>query len=167
MKKIGSFIQKCRKEKSLTQEELGEILGVSAKSISRWENSVTMPDLSLITTIAKELGVEVSELLNGKRMDKKELLELRSSVDKIIKYANYEERTKNRKANFLIIFQIIILLIAIVNTMIVFHSVLLQQIINIFLHSIGLGIASIRIYDNNVEHEFKANNMTISDSDNK
>ena len=165
--KIGSFIQKCRKEKNLTQEELGEILGVSSKSVSRWENSVTMPDLSLITTIAKELGVEVSELLNGQRMNNDELLELRGSIDKVIKYANYEEKTKNRKANILIIIQMVILLIAVINTLVIFHNVVIQQIINICLHCIGIGIASLRIYENTKEYEFKSNNMVISDTETK
>lgn len=41
---IGKFISICRKEKELTQTQLAEILGVSDKSISRWENGKTMPD---------------------------------------------------------------------------------------------------------------------------
>lgn len=162
--KIGSFIQKCRKEKKLTQEEFGEILGVSGKSISRWENNITMPDLSLITTIAKELDVEVSELLNGQRMNKKELLELRATVDKIIKYSNYEEKTRIRKVNIIIVAQIIVLLLAIVNNIIVLFNSSLQQIINIVLHVIALGINFVRIYDNKKEHEFKVNNMILSDT---
>ncbi|RGB54163.1 helix-turn-helix domain-containing protein [Absiella sp. AM10-20] len=39
--KIGSFLSDCRKEKGLTQTQLAEILGVSDKSISRWENGVS------------------------------------------------------------------------------------------------------------------------------
>ncbi len=42
--RIGKFIATCRKEKNLTQEELAEKLGVTSKSISRWENGKTMPD---------------------------------------------------------------------------------------------------------------------------
>ena len=68
--KIGKFISELRKEKNMTQEELAEKLDVTNKSISRWENGKTMPDLSLITVLAKEFNVEVSELLNGRRMRK-------------------------------------------------------------------------------------------------
>ena len=45
--KIGKFISELRKERGLTQEQLAEILHVSNKSISKWENSRCMPDLSL------------------------------------------------------------------------------------------------------------------------
>ena len=46
--KFGSFIAECRKENKLTQEQLAEKLGVSSKSISRWENGKTMPDYSVL-----------------------------------------------------------------------------------------------------------------------
>lgn len=49
-----------------------------------------MPDISIISDIANELGVEPSELLNGKKMNNDELKELHNTVDKIIKYSNYE-----------------------------------------------------------------------------
>ena len=80
--KTGVFIAECRKQKNLTQEQLGEILGVSSKSVSRWENGKTMPDLSMITILAEELNVEVSELLNGRRMTKEELLEIFYKINK-------------------------------------------------------------------------------------
>lgn len=48
-KKIGKFISENRKRKGLTQEQLGNILGVSNKTISRWENGNYMPDLSLLS----------------------------------------------------------------------------------------------------------------------
>ena len=44
--KIGTFISKLRKEKQLTQTQLGEILGVSQKTVSRWETGKNMPDIS-------------------------------------------------------------------------------------------------------------------------
>ena len=65
---IGKFISECRKEKKLTQAQLAEMLGVSDKSISRWENGKTMPDLSLYEPLCKALEINVSELLYGKRM---------------------------------------------------------------------------------------------------
>ncbi len=46
--KIGAFISELRKEKELTQEQLGERLGVTQKSISRWETGKNMPDISLL-----------------------------------------------------------------------------------------------------------------------
>lgn len=66
--KIGIFISNCRKEKDLTQTQLAEILGVSDKSISRWENGKTMPDMSLYEPLCKALGIQISELLYARKM---------------------------------------------------------------------------------------------------
>ena len=60
--RIGKFISELRKEKSMTQDQLAEKLGVTDKSISRWENGKTMPDLSMLTILSRELNVEISEL---------------------------------------------------------------------------------------------------------
>lgn len=65
---IGAFISDMRKEQGMTQEQLAERLGVSQKSISRWENGKTMPDLSLYEPLCEALGVQISELLYAKRM---------------------------------------------------------------------------------------------------
>ena len=50
--KIGKFIAKKRKEKNMTQEELARILGVTNKTVSRWENGNYMPDLSLLKPLS-------------------------------------------------------------------------------------------------------------------
>ena len=68
--KIGKFIAKMRKEKDLTQEQFAEKLGVSNRSVSRWENGKTLPDISLFPSICEELGINITELLNGQRTDK-------------------------------------------------------------------------------------------------
>ena len=65
---IGAFIRKIRKEKGLTQEQLAELLGTSQRSVSRWENGKTMPDLSLYEPLCEALGIQVSELLYAKKM---------------------------------------------------------------------------------------------------
>ena len=77
--KIGKFISELRKEKGLTQEQLAEILHVSNKSVSKWENARCMPDLSLFEPICKEFNITITELLNGERLNEKE------KIDKIDK----------------------------------------------------------------------------------
>ena len=62
---IGSYIAKKRREKNLTQEQLAETLGVSNKTISKWENGKCMPDYSIIEQLRKELSVTLSELMDG------------------------------------------------------------------------------------------------------
>ena len=69
---IGKFISECRKEKKLTQAQLAEMLGVSDKSVSRWENGKTMPDLSLYEPLCEALNVQISELLYAKKMSNDE-----------------------------------------------------------------------------------------------
>lgn len=67
--KTGKFIAECRKKQKLTQEQLAEKLGVTSKSISRWENGRTMPDVSLFEPLCKELNISVNELLKGEAID--------------------------------------------------------------------------------------------------
>ena len=65
----GKFILKKRKEKNLTQEQLAERLGVSNKTISKWENGKCMPDYSVIKNLCEELEIIVAELMNGKEVE--------------------------------------------------------------------------------------------------
>ena len=67
-KKIGRFIAENRKVKKLTQKELAERLGVSDKTVSRWENGNYMPDLSLLQPLSEELGITLNELLSGEHI---------------------------------------------------------------------------------------------------
>lgn len=71
-KKIGAFIAVNRKKKGLTQEQLGERLGVTNKTISRWENGNYMPDLSMLEPLSKELGITLNELLAGEEIREEE-----------------------------------------------------------------------------------------------
>lgn len=62
---IGNFIGKKRKELNLTQAQLAEKLGVSNKTVSKWENGKCMPDYGIIQPLCAELGISVSELMDG------------------------------------------------------------------------------------------------------
>lgn len=68
---IGRFIAKKRKEQSLTQEQLAERLGVSNKTVSKWETGKCMPDYSMINMLCEELKISVSELMDGEEADGK------------------------------------------------------------------------------------------------
>ena len=63
---IGNRIAKFRKAKSMTQEELASIMGVSSQAVSKWENDASCPDISLLPQLCKTLGVTTDELLTGK-----------------------------------------------------------------------------------------------------
>ena len=71
--KIGKFIAKCRKDKNITQEKLAEELGVSNRSVSRWENGNTMPDYSILKELCNVLDIDVNEFLSGEKIKKDEI----------------------------------------------------------------------------------------------
>ena len=70
--KIGKFILELRKEKSMTQQELADKIGVTDRAISKWENGRGLPDLSLMKPLCDELGISINELISGEKIDKKE-----------------------------------------------------------------------------------------------
>ena len=67
----GKFISKKRKEKNLTQEQLAEKLGVSNKTISKWETGKCMPDYSIVKSLCEELEITIVELMDGEEAEKK------------------------------------------------------------------------------------------------
>lgn len=67
IEETGKLISEIRKEKGLTQKQLAERLGVSDRTISKWERGAGFPDVSLLTPLADILGCSVTELLNGTR----------------------------------------------------------------------------------------------------
>lgn len=63
---LGTRITQKRKNLGFTQEELAEKLGVSAQAVSKWENDLSCPDITLLPTLAKVLDTTIDELLTGK-----------------------------------------------------------------------------------------------------
>lgn len=63
--KVGNLISKLREEKGISQSELGCLLGVTNKAVSRWENGRGYPDTSLLIKLSDVLGITVDELLKG------------------------------------------------------------------------------------------------------
>jgi len=63
--KIGKLIAELRKKKGLTQQDLGDMVGVGFKAVSKWECGTTLPDITIINEVSKILGITTDELLNG------------------------------------------------------------------------------------------------------
>lgn len=89
-KKMGAFIAANRKKKGLTQEQLGERLGVSNKTISRWENGNYMPDLSLLEPLSKELGISLNELIASEKIERDRAIEY--SEQNLISTIDYTDK---------------------------------------------------------------------------
>lgn len=103
IKKIGKFIAVNRKAKGLTQEQLGEMLGVSNKTVSRWENGNYMPDLSLLEPLSSALGITLNELLAGEFIPQEDMAARteRNLVD-TIGYTAGKLKHEHRKISLLI-----------------------------------------------------------------
>ena len=107
--KIGKFISELRKEKNLTQDQLGEKLNINGKSISKWETGTNMPDISNLVMLSKIFNVSVNELLSGEKNVNKAKTDLN-----ILNLANYYKANNKNK---IMIFS---MMIVILTTIIVF-----------------------------------------------
>ena len=67
--KIGQFIAECRKQKSLTQMQLSEKIGITDKAVSKWERGIAMPDTSIMLELCDILDISVNELLSGEKIN--------------------------------------------------------------------------------------------------
>lgn len=68
---IGKFISQKRREKNLTQEQLAEKLGVSNKTISKWETGKCLPDYTIIKVLCEELDITIAEFMDGEEAKEK------------------------------------------------------------------------------------------------
>ncbi len=91
--KIGTFLKLLRKEKNLTQEQLAEQLGVSNRTVSRWENGNNMPDISLLSEIAEFYDVSIPELIYGERKSENMREEAKEVAETMSDYAKAEKET--------------------------------------------------------------------------
>lgn len=67
-KATGNFIAEIRKQKNMTQKDLAEVIGVSDKTISKWETGKSLPDLAYLGDLCKALDITVNEILAGQRI---------------------------------------------------------------------------------------------------
>lgn len=91
--KIGTFLKLLRKEKNLTQEQLAEQLGVSNRTVSRWENGNNMPDISLLSEIAEFYDVSIPELIYRERKSENMREEAKEVAETMSDYAKAEKET--------------------------------------------------------------------------
>lgn len=96
---IGNKIKQLRTHAGMTQEELAAKLGISAQSVSKWETAVTMPDITLLPTLAGELGVSIDDLFDLTNEQKLHRLERRMDIEEEFSpaaFAEYEAFLKNQ-----------------------------------------------------------------------
>lgn len=140
--RIGSFIAALRKEQNLTQEQFAEKLGVSNRSVSRWENGNTLPDLSLMQCICRITGVTLSELLSGARQDPSNLG--KDSILMVLALWDREKMAKSKTLNVWFALGLAALLAAVLTAKMPGLTWLLAGC-GIFFHGLGF-------YHNNRDH---------------
>ena len=89
--RTGELIRTLRKEKKLTQEQVADLLGVSAPAVNKWENGNSMPDVMLLAPLARLLGTDVNTLLNfQEELSEKEIGRIANEISMKLIKENYE-----------------------------------------------------------------------------
>lgn len=109
--KVGEFISTIRKEKQLTQKDLAEQLGVSDKTISRWETGKGLPDISTMLPLCELLDISINELVSGQKLP---LDEYSQKAEENIMTLLEENQNNKEKGKFQIILGFFILALSII-----------------------------------------------------
>lgn len=110
--KIGAFLKALRKQKGITQEQFAEIMNVSNRTVSRWENGNNMPDLDILIQISDYYEIELRELLDGERKSEQMNKELEETVLKAVDYTNSETERYTKKVHWLLFVGAILWIVA-------------------------------------------------------
>ncbi len=105
--KTGRFLKEMRKKKGLTQEQLAEKLGVSNRSVSRWENGKNMPDFDLIIELANLYDVGIEEILSGERENNMTDKEKEKAMLRVSEYESNEKMHFVRRLRIILIIALI------------------------------------------------------------
>ena len=95
--KIGKFISQCRKERGFLQKDIAARLGVSEKTVSKWECGTGLPEVVFMEPLCQILGITVNELLAGESIP---ILEMMRSIDRsrleLVKQLEFEQLRMRR-----------------------------------------------------------------------
>lgn len=109
--KIGHFLAELRKSKHLTQQQLAEILGVTNKTISRWETGTYMPPVEMLVCLSDYFHVSINELLAGKYLETNEYKEVAEENLKMSLYHQDEKMIQDNIVKTMVIVLIVLLAI--------------------------------------------------------
>ena len=89
--RIGAFLKELRKERNMTQEAIAGKFGVTQRSVSRWENGNTMPDISVLIELADFYDVDIRELLRGERKSEKMDTDMKETLEMVAEYTEADK----------------------------------------------------------------------------
>ena len=110
---IGNKIKQLRQKAGLTQEQLANLIGISAQAISKWETGTTMPDITLLPVLSTEFGVTIDELFDLSTEQKLQRIERRIDLEESFSpetFNEYEEFLKNMEREYSDRFKVLSLL---------------------------------------------------------
>lgn len=105
MQKVGRFLKELRKENNMTQEQLGERIGVTNKTISRWETGNYMPPVENLKLLSDIYQVSINEILAGERLAQDNYME--AAEENITTALEKMEEKNKRFENHMLILMII------------------------------------------------------------
>ena len=97
--KIGTYIAGKRKTLGMTQKQLAEQLGMSDKSVSKWERGICLPDVALYAELCQILGISINEFFAGEDITKEDLMQ--KSEENIIGVAKESKQKQKRLRSML------------------------------------------------------------------
>jgi len=140
--KIGGFLRELRKEKELTQEQLAEKFGVSSRSVSRWENGNTMPELGILVELADYYKIDIKEIIDGERSEIMEK-EQKETLRKVADYAETEKKLVVKRRCIVTFVGTLIFTLSIMISYIVFPGLPEESFLRSDGGGLGLGIGVI------------------------
>ena len=96
----GKLILRLRKESNMTQKQLADAMNISDKTISKWERGLSFPDITILNPLADVLEINISELLNCEKGNKKEI-DINKAVEEAIEKIN-RTKEKRRRSDYAI-----------------------------------------------------------------
>ncbi len=89
--RIGAFLKELRKERNMTQEAIAGKFGVTQRSVSRWENGTTMPDISVLIELADFYDIDIRDLLRGERKSEDMDTDLKETLEMVAEYTEADK----------------------------------------------------------------------------
>ena len=110
--KIGKYIAEKRKDAGMTQRQLADKLGMSDKSVSKWERGVCLPDVSVYADLCQNLGISINEFLAGEDIAREDIIQ--RSEENIISVSTDSKKKQKRLKIIISVLSIIILAVLVV-----------------------------------------------------
>ena len=142
--KIGKFIADERKAKGYTQKQLSELLGISDKTISKWERGNGFPEASLLLPLCNELEITVNELLTGERISKQSYKE--KAEENMVNLIKEKEENKQKILLTTIIGVISTITFVTLLLVVCFYTDVITLPIKIVLMMIAISVFGIGLY---------------------